>query len=77
MANNFMTTTKQTVEFAVDILILLGDTIKLAGRIPSGQLYAQVMGCVELASYQAMIDTLKRCELVREENHVLIWNETP
>ena len=53
----------------------VGDAIRDLGRVPSGHLYARLMGHFTLEQYGAIIDVLKRAGLVREECHELIWVE--
>lgn len=53
------------------ILLVVTETIRAAGSLPSGPLFA-VLG-VELSTYQAILGTLKRAGLVKESGHVLTW----
>ena len=43
------------------------------GGVPSGHLYAQLMGTFTLAQYQSVVNVLKRAKLVDEKNHLLVW----
>jgi hypothetical protein len=43
------------------------------GGMPSGHLYARVMGTLSLAQYDGIIRVLKKSELVTEKNHLLAW----
>lgn len=43
------------------------------GGVPSGHLYAHLMGTFTLAQYQSVIEVLKRADLVEEKNHLLTW----
>lgn len=60
---------KQALSFA----IALAQSIHAAGPggIPSGHLYAAVMGKCDLPYYQAAIDMLKKQGCVKESNHLL------
>jgi hypothetical protein len=72
--NNDMTeTTISTAERqrAIRIASALYETISALGGIPSGHLYARVMGHMSLDYYQLMIGTLIKAGLVTEENHFL------
>jgi hypothetical protein len=52
----------------------LADAIRELGRVPSGHLYASIMGSVDLETYQAVINILKRANLVSEDSvHELRW----
>ena len=54
----------------------LADAIRELGEIPSGHLYARVMGFMTLEVYQSMIENLKAAGVVREEpSHLLVWQE--
>ena len=71
MTNN---PTREQIVAALKALKALADAIRDFGRIPSGHLYAQVMGHMSLETYNSMIARLKGASLVVEEkNHELIW----
>ena len=57
----------------VDVLVILGQAIREAGEIPSGHLYAMLMGKMGLNTYTQMITLLKKQGLVSEEYHLLKW----
>jgi len=59
------------------ILNLLGNSIIRAGRhgIPSWHLYAEVMGYMNLDTYQAAINLLVKSGLVHQSGHLLTINE--
>lgn len=63
----------QAITAAIQTAAALGDTIRALGSVPSGHLYAQVMGHMSLDSYQGCITLLKQAELVEEKNHLLTW----
>lgn len=52
---------------------ILADAIRDLKRVPSGHLYAQVMGHMDIHTYNKAIDLLKRTKMVEEKNHELIW----
>jgi len=56
-----------------DVLRILAEAIRGAGRIPSGHLYAMMMPACGLNQYETAIKVLKDAQLVAEENHVLRW----
>ena len=59
---------------ALNAVKALADAIRELGRVPSGHLYASIMASVSLESYQAMLDILKRADLVSEDcSHELRW----
>lgn len=66
---------KTQLDSELKIIRAVADAIKEAGRIPSGHLYAFLIGQGwQLDDYQKLIGLLKRSGLIREEYHELIWN---
>lgn len=56
------------------LVLLVAQTIQELGSIPSGHLYARLMGHIDLETYQSVIATLVRSGLVREHpSHLLQW----
>jgi hypothetical protein len=52
----------------------LADAIRELGSVPSGHLYASIMGSVSLENYTAVLDILKRAGLVSEDgSNMLRW----
>ena len=51
----------------------IGQAIAAFGArgVPSGELYARIMGAVDRETYQGAIGLLKRTGIVTERNHVL------
>lgn len=70
-----MTVTKQNVQSAIQIAKAVADTIREAGSVPSGHLYAVLCGLLTLEQYQRVIEVLKSTGLVIESNHLLTWVE--
>jgi len=66
--------TESVITVVKDILL---ETIREAGPngIPSGHLYAALMGHLSLDSYQALIGMLKTAGKVKESYHVLTYTE--
>jgi hypothetical protein len=64
---------RQEVGAAIDVLRVLAEAIRAAGEIPSGHLYAHVMGQLSLESYGSALGVLKRAGLVEERNNLLRW----
>lgn len=61
------------VNAAVQIVVAVGQAIREAKSIPSGHLYAHLMGRMNLETYNKVIGVLKNTGAVKEENHVLTW----
>lgn len=63
-----------TVAHVVTVIHMLSEAIRKAGEIPSGQLYAVVMGSLSLEQYERAIKVLKGAGLVVEtSSHLLRW----
>lgn len=55
-------------------LISVGECIRELGEVPSGHLYARLMGKLSLESYEAIIRQLVKADLVKRSNaHLLTW----
>ena len=55
------------------LAITTSEAIRTAGTIPSGTLYAMMLGQMSLAFYEGLIDQLVRSGLVRKDSHLLTW----
>lgn len=64
---------KQALKQGLLITAALGEAIREAGEIPSGHLYAVVMGRMGLEMYETAIQMLVKGGLVRNNNHLLTW----
>jgi hypothetical protein len=59
---------------AVDVVLAVADCVRALGTVPSGHLYARLMGSLGIDTYQSVIATLVRAGLVREHpSHLLEW----
>lgn len=65
--------TRDQIAAALKTVQAVAEAIKELGSVPSGELYAQLMGHLSLSAYTRVIDTLKRTGLVKESNHLLTW----
>jgi hypothetical protein len=61
------------LERLLAIAKIVQDAIKELGEVPSGHLYANLSGHMNLKTYQSIIALLKEAKVIREENHLLIW----
>lgn len=70
-----MKNNKTTAAAAVaKVAVAIADTIKELGAVPSGHLYAQLMGRMSLETYTGIINILKNSALIREDySHMLTW----
>lgn len=64
---------KESVRSAIDMIAALAETIRELGEVPSGVLYANVMGRMTLESYEGCLRVLKGARLVAERANVLRW----
>lgn len=69
---NTNTTAAQT-KAAFQMVAAVAEAIREARRIPSGTLYAVLMGKTDLAGYEKMIGILKGAGLIEEKSNELIW----
>lgn len=68
-----MQPTKEQLTAALDVLIAMTELIRTKGEIPSGELYATVMGQFDIHTYNAILSRIKGSGLVVEKNHLLVW----
>lgn len=68
-----MSTTSEALA-AVRVAHAIAESIRELGEIPSGHLYARLMGIMDLCQYEQVIDLLIDARLVeREPFHLLRW----
>ena len=59
---------------AVGIVAAVGAAIKELGSVPSGHLYARLMGQMSLETYETIISNIVANGLIRRDsNHLLVW----
>jgi hypothetical protein len=67
-------TAHNDIKTALGILTAVADAIRELSEVPSGHLYANLMGKLSLEQYQQIIGVLKSTGLVAESNdHLLTW----
>jgi hypothetical protein len=57
----------------VNATFALSEAIRKLGKVPSGELYSQVMNSLDLRTYESIIDVLKGAGVVSESGHLLTW----
>jgi len=68
-----MSTTSDAIA-VVRVAHAVAETIRELGQVPSGHLYARLMGVMELHQYEQVIGLLVDARLVdRDRNHLLRW----
>ena len=65
--------TSKQVAAAFQATAAMAEAIRTLGEVPSGTLYANVCGHMELGTYEKIIQTLKNAGLVSESAHLLRW----
>lgn len=61
------------IKAVIGMVMAVGDTIRDLGSVPSGELYARLMGHMTLNTYNMLIERLKGAGVVKEEAHLLTW----
>ncbi len=67
------TETAEQVTAGIMMAAAIGEAIRDLGSVPSGHLYARLMGRMSLDTYNKLIGILKNTNLVEEHNHLLTW----
>ena len=67
-------TEQKRIEVVVGLFVAVTETIRELGSVPSGHLYARLMGHMSLEIYEGIIGVLVRKGMVRREpSHLLVW----
>jgi hypothetical protein len=61
------------VEATIGVIKAVADVIRELGSIPSGHLYARLIGHLNIDQYNTIIGLLKRAGLVEENAFMLRW----
>jgi hypothetical protein len=67
------TVNSEQVKAYIAILAAVAETIRERGTVPSGTLYALLMGRMSFEAYSRMIQQLKNAGLIEEKAHLLRW----
>lgn len=66
--------TKAQLDAALAVTIAVSEAIREAGEIPSGTLYAMLIGKVDIHGYHAILRTLKNAGLIQfMPSHLIQW----
>lgn len=74
-----MLTEQQKFEAAREVVVIVGEAVRdltaasPLGGVPSGELYARLMGSLSLDGYNMIIGVLKNAGAVVENNYLLSW----
>lgn len=67
-------TTKDQINAAFQVSTAIGQAIRELGSVPSGKLYAVLMGRMSLEEFEGAINLLERLAIVeRTQNNFLRW----
>lgn len=66
-------TQEEKMQAAVQIMKAVAEAIREAGSIPSGHLYALLMGKMSLGSYEKMIDAMQRMGIIKVDDHLITY----
>lgn len=55
------------------VIQAIAETIREAGEVPSGVIYAALMDKMSLSDFTKVIDILKNAGLIEEKAHMLKW----
>jgi hypothetical protein len=64
---------KKQLSAGAQIVAAVADAIRELKEVPSGHLYAHLMGQLSFDQYNRIIFLLKETKMIREENFLLIW----
>ena len=68
-----MSVTTEQISDAITMLQVIAESIRDLGEVPSGHLYAAVMGSTDLLTYERVVGLLVRSGLVALRGDLLIW----
>lgn len=59
---------------AIRIVAAIADAVQEAGSVPSGHLYARLMGYMSVETFDSIISNIAATGLIRRDgNHLLVW----
>jgi DNA-binding ferritin-like protein len=56
-----------------DMVDAVAEAIQALGHVPSGELYAHLMGTFTLQSYNTILDILRMQGKIKIQNHLITW----
>lgn len=68
-----MSVTKEQVKAGIEVIRSVGDAIRDLGRVPSGELYARLMGYLTMQDFNNILDVLKGAGLIKIIHHEIVW----
>ena len=67
------TITRDELKAGLRTVQTIAEAIREVKRIPSGHLYAQVIGKLELSAYERILNILKNAGLIEIKSDEIIW----
>lgn len=58
---------------AIELVQAVAEVIRVKASVPSGELYAQIMGKIDLRTYQRVLDMLVGAGLITVKSHLITW----
>ena len=68
-----MTLTKEELNGGLQAIFAVAEAIREAGEIPSGTLYAMLIGKMNFQAYEKMLAILKNAGLISVNAHLIRW----
>ena len=56
-----------------EICLAIAEAIRELKQVPSGHLYARLMGRLSLEEYNLLIGFIQRAGLIKIQNHLITW----
>jgi len=70
---NPTTVTPEQTKAAFRVVLAVTDTIREAGRVAEGPLYAMLCDRMDLQAFERMVQIIVNTKLVKREGHELVW----
>ena len=75
MTTNAVKNQTDTKEAVRQIVLAVSDAIKELKGVPSGHLYARLMGFMSLDTYNTIVSVLESAGKIKVKNHFITWME--
>lgn len=66
--------TSEQIQGGFTVLQTICEVVREAKKIPSGTIYAQLCGKMDLPTYEKAIQILKNSTVIRQSGDMLHWN---
>ena len=65
--------TEAQKQAAVKVVEAISEAIEELGEVPSGHLYARLMGHMSIDTYNSIIGVLQKLGRIKVEHHLITW----